>query len=182
MSENLIMVRFKEARSKYYLNPQAYSLVPGEMVIVTTDNGEELGAVEGERAILKEKFKAAGEVLRKAVEEDIVKFQANRKRETESYQACLDLIRRHGLQMTLVDVEAKFGFLMNALRFGAPPMGGIAFGIDRLLAIIAGEESIRDVIAFPKNKDAKDLMLDAPSEVSKEQLDELGLQLKRSKS
>lgn len=108
MTENLIMVRFKEARPKYYLNPQAYSLVPGELVIVTTDNGEDLGAVEGERAILKEKFKPAGEVLRKAGEEDLAKFQANRKRETESYQACLDLIRKHGLQMTLVDVEAKF--------------------------------------------------------------------------
>lgn len=83
------------------------------------------------------------------------------------------------LQLDDHDIEAKFGFLMNALRFGAPPMGGIAFGIDRLLAILAKEGSIRDVIAFPKNKDAKDLMLDAPSEVSKEQLNELGLQFKK---
>lgn len=71
--------------------------------------------------------------------------------------------------------QEKFGFLINALKQGAPPHGGIAFGLDRLIAVMAQEESIRDVIPFPKNKDAKDLMLDSPSEVSKEQLKELKL-------
>ncbi len=71
------------------------------------------------------------------------------------------------------EAQEKFGFLLNALKQGAPPMGGIAFGLDRLIAVMAREESIRDVIPFPKNKDAKDLMLDSPSEVSKDQLKEL---------
>jgi aspartyl-tRNA synthetase len=76
------------------------------------------------------------------------------------------------------EAEEKFGFLLNAFSYGAPPHGGIAFGLDRLVTILAGEESIREVIAFPKNKEAKDLMLDAPSNVHDMQMQELGLKIR----
>ena len=76
----------------------------------------------------------------------------------------------------------QFGFLINSFKYGAPPHGGIAIGFDRLVAILNGNESIRDFIAFPKNNQGKDIMLNSPSSVSKEQLEELGLKINKPKN
>ena len=73
------------------------------------------------------------------------------------------------------DAEYKFGFIINAFKFGAPPHGGLAFGFDRVCSLFGGQETIRDYIAFPKNNQGRDVMIDSPSYIDQEQMDELFL-------
>jgi aspartyl-tRNA synthetase len=82
------------------------------------------------------------------------------------------------LQISAGEQRAKFGFLLDALAMGAPPHGGIAFGIDRMVMVLAKEPNLRDTIAFPKNQAGVDPMTGAPSEAPPEQLDELGISLR----
>ena len=81
------------------------------------------------------------------------------------------------LGFTPEKAQEQFGFLMNAFKYGAPPHGGLAYGLDRFVSLFAGLDSIRDCIAFPKNNAGRDVMIDAPSLIDQEQLDELYLSL-----
>ena len=82
------------------------------------------------------------------------------------------------LGFTPEQAEAQFGFLMSAFQYGAPPHGGLAFGLDRLVSILGGQETIRDFIAFPKNNSGRDVMIDAPSTIDESQLEELHIKLR----
>jgi aspartyl-tRNA synthetase len=84
------------------------------------------------------------------------------------------------LKISPEDQRKKFGFLLDALQYGAPPHGGIAFGLDRMVTLMAGAESIRDVIAFPKTQRGQDLLVDAPSPVSEQQLRDLHIRVRAS--
>ncbi len=79
------------------------------------------------------------------------------------------------LGFTEEEARAQFGFLMDAFEYGTPPHGGIAFGFDRLVAVMAGQSSIRDFIAFPKNNQGRDVMIDAPSRLDESQWSDLHL-------
>ncbi|MEC4112761.1 aspartate--tRNA ligase [Myroides pelagicus] len=87
-------------------------------------------------------------------------------------KATQELMFKH-LGFSKEEAEKQFGFLMNAFQYGAPPHGGLAFGLDRLVAILGGQETIRDFIAFPKNNSGRDVMIDAPATITPEQLEEL---------
>ena len=82
------------------------------------------------------------------------------------------------LGLTKEECEEKFGFLIEAFKYGAPPHGGLAYGLDRLVMLLLGEPSIREVMAFPKNQNAQCLVSDAPAPVDDAQLDELGINTK----
>jgi aspartyl-tRNA synthetase len=85
------------------------------------------------------------------------------------------------LGMTEEEARARFGFFLEALEYGTPPHGGIALGLDRIVMILAGAESLREVIPFPKTARAVDLMVDAPTPVSEKQLKELGIAIRKAK-
>ena len=93
------------------------------------------------------------------------------------YQRALQEKMFAALGMTEEEANHKFGFLLGAFEYGAPPHGGLAFGFDRLCAILGGSESIRDFIAFPKNNSGRDVMLDAPGPIDEKQFSELQIKL-----
>ena len=86
------------------------------------------------------------------------------------------------LGISVEDQRKKFGFLLDALQYGAPPHGGIAFGVDRMTAMMAGVDQIRDVIAFPKTQRGQDLLVDAPSAVTEQQLRDFHIRIRASDS
>ena len=98
----------------------------------------------------------------------------NRPQTTEDLESFFKI-----LNISNIDAKSKFGFLLESLQYGAPPHGGIAFGLDRIVALLVGANSIRDVIAFPKTQRGQCLLTDAPSKVEDIQLNDLSLRVKQ---
>ena len=86
------------------------------------------------------------------------------------------------LAIDVEEAEHKFGFLLDALKYGAPPHGGLAFGLDRIVTMMTGAESIRDVIAFPKTQRGQDLLIDAPTPVTEQQLRDLHIRVRSNET
>ena len=85
------------------------------------------------------------------------------------------------MNMSQEEIDEKFGFLVEAFKYGTPPHGGLAYGLDRLVMLLTGEKSIREVIAFPKNQNAQCMVSEAPGIVEEEQLEELGISINTEK-
>ncbi len=98
------------------------------------------------------------------------------------HDGCLQRKMFNALGQSDEETDNKFGFLLDAFRYGVPPHGGIAYGLDRLVMLLSEEKSIREVIAFPKNQAALCMMSEAPSKASREQLQELGIELKNDEN
>ena len=97
------------------------------------------------------------------------------------YRSVFNTGAEHMLGIGAEEAQEKFGFLLDAFRFGAPPHGGIAPGIDRIVMLLCGEENLREVVLFPMNQRAEDLLMGAPSPVSEKQLRELHIQIRDRK-
>ena len=124
---------------------------------------------------------AANDVLANIGEVDILfnnaGIVAGSKRFVEHTDKEMQATMFKHLGFTEEEAKAQFGFLMDAFQYGAPPHGGLAFGLDRLVAILGGQETIRDFIAFPKNNSGRDVMIDAPAPIDDQQLKELNIKL-----
>jgi len=122
--------------------------------------------------------KDVGEILTSQYDVTLNGFEIGggsiRNHESEALKAVFEI-----MGISEKNIESNFGHMLKAFSFGAPPHGGIAWGLDRIVALLANEPNIREVMAFPKTRDNRDLMMDGPSELSKEQLDELGIQIKK---
>ncbi len=145
MTSPLIEVHFKQARGLFYNNPQELSLMPREMVVVTFDSSEEIGTVVRNDIPSDRAVKRAGDILRKANDEDLARHQSHLKREHDAYLACQDLVAKHNLQMNLVDVEARFDGSKLVFFFTAEKRVDFRALVRDLAAMFKGRIEMRQI-------------------------------------